>query len=181
MTKRNSGKLLTGLLKADLRQIFNATLPQARERGRSRAGWSRPSFDPSRVDDWTVWPEPGYDPDNGVVVISQWRAGDIRYSCTIRLRNDLGWDDEIHRLRMEFRQGDNVLLEDTYAFADGSVVLPPRKWVSINVCYGVHEEGVFAASDSVWFVAETVGDNSKVAWLVASLSQTNGEQMERSP
>lgn len=116
------------------------------------------------VDDWTVWQEPDYDPD--FPVISQWRTGDIRYSCTIRLRNDLEWDDELHRLRMEFRQGDNVLLEDTYAFDDDSVVLPPRKWVSINVYYGVHEEGVFSASDSVWFVAETVGDNSKVAWLV---------------
>lgn len=124
------------------------------------------------VDDWTVWQEPSYDPNDAVVVISQWRGGDTRYSCSIRLRNDLGWDDELHRLRMEFRQGDNVLLEDTYAFADTSVVLPPRKWISINVSYGVHEEGVFASSDSVWFVAETVGDNSKVAWLIAHISPT---------
>ena len=98
------------------------------------SGKTNPHSISFNVDGWKVWQEPNYDPNDSIVVTNQWRAGDIRYSCTIRLQNDLGWDDELHRLRTEFRQGDNVLLEDTYAFADGSVVLPPRKWVSINVC-----------------------------------------------
>ena len=105
-----------------------------------------------------------------VVLISQWREGCIRYSCKIRLRNELEVDEEIHRLRLEFRQGDAVLLADTYAFDDRGVVLPPKKWVSRDVCHGLHDDSVFSASDSVWFVAETVGDNSKVAWQVARLT-----------
>jgi hypothetical protein len=168
-----------GLLKADLGHIFNDVSPKQGELGNLESSETGSHSIRFNVDDWTVWQEPVYDPDDGVVVINQWKAGDFLYSCTIRLRNQLGWDDELHRLRMEFRHGDKVLLEDTYAFTDGSVVLPPQKWVSISVCYGVHEDGVFAASDSVWFVAETVGDNSRVAWLVANLSQISGKQAGR--
>ena len=179
--KTDQRKSLTGLLKADLRHIFNAMLTR-REVGEGTAlGGADTHSIRFTVDDWTVWQEPAYNPDDCVVVISQWKAGDFLYSCTLRLRNELDSDDELHRLRMEFRQGDNVLLADTYAFADGGVALPSKKWVSINVSYGVHEDGVFAASDSVWFVADTVGDNTKVAWLVARLTHTNGERTERGP
>jgi hypothetical protein len=177
--KADQRKLLMGLLKADLGHIFNDVSPKQGELGNLESSETGSHSIRFNVDDWTVWQEPVYDPDDGVVVINQWKAGDFLYSCTIRLRNQLGWDDERHRLRMEFRHGDKVLLEDTYAFTDGSVVLPPQKWVSISVCYGVHEDGVFAASDSVWFVAETVGDNSRVAWLVANLSQISGKQAGR--
>jgi len=49
--------------------------------------------------------------------------------------------------------------------------LPPKKvGFDRRLFMGVHEKGVFAASDTVWFVAETVGDNSKVAWVVARLN-----------
>jgi hypothetical protein len=177
--KADQRKLLTGLLKADLRHIFNAMFPQGDVIEAAESGGADAHSIRFSVDDWKVWKEPGNSPNDVFVVISQWRADDFRYSCTIRLRNELGWDDELHRLRMEFRQGERVLLADTYAFDDNGVVLPPKKWISINICYGVHEEGVFTASDTVWFVAETIGDNSKVAWLVASLNQTDGEQTER--
>jgi hypothetical protein len=176
--KADQRKLLTGVLKTDLRSVFNAMLPRQdgmsiQERGSADIHSIR-----FAVDDWKVWREPDHDL-GGVVVINGWQEGCIRYSCTIRLRNEVASEEEIHRLRMEFRQGDNVLLADTYAFADGGVALPSKKWVSIDVCYGVHEEGVFAASDSVWFVAETVGDNSRVAWLVAHLDHRPGEQTKR--
>ncbi len=159
--KAEQRKLLTGLLEADLRSIFDAILPQ-QDRG-------DPHSIRFAVDNWQVWQEPEHDL-GGAVIINGWREGCIRYSCTIRLRNELGVDEEIHRLRMEFRQGGKVLLADTYAFDDRGVVLPPKKWVSLNVSYGLHDDGVFPASDSVWFVAETVGDNSKVEWNIAAIN-----------
>jgi len=73
------------------------------------------------VDDWTIWQEPEYNPNDAVVVINQWRAGDTRLLLHYSAAKRLGWDDELHRLRMEFRQGDNVLLADTYAFADSGM------------------------------------------------------------
>ena len=77
------------------------------------------------VDDWKVWREPEHDLGDAVL-ISGWREGCIRYSCEIRLRNESGTEEEIHRLRIEFRQGETVLLADTYAFDDRGVTLPPN-------------------------------------------------------
>lgn len=158
-TKTEQRPLLTGLLEADLRSIFDEILP--------RHNGGDPHTIRFAVDDWKVWREPEHDL-GGAVIINGWREGCIRYSCTLRLRNELEVDEELHRLQIDFRQGDTVLLADTYAFDDRGVVLPPKKWVSLDVCHGLHDDGVFPASDSVWFVAETVGDNSKVAWQVAT-------------
>jgi len=133
--KTEQRKLLTSLLKTDIQNIFAFMFPQRDGMGEPESNGADVHSIRFNVDDWTVWQEPAYDPDDGVVVINQWKADDFRYYCTIRLRNQLAWDDELHRLRMEFRRGDKVLLEDTYAFADGSVVLPPNRWVSISVCY----------------------------------------------
>jgi hypothetical protein len=169
--KTDQRKLLVGMLKADLGNIFNAMLPRQGtmpEESRDSADIHSIRF---AVDDWKVWREPDHDL-GAAVIINGWREGCIRYSCTIRLRNELGSDEEIHRLRIEFRQGDTVLLADTYAFDDRGVTLPPRKWVSRDVCHGLHDDGVFVGSDSVWFVAETVGDNSKVEWQVAAVKDS---------
>jgi hypothetical protein len=121
------------------------------------------------VDDWTVWRERRNLPGDRVIFISPWTAGDICYSCVIRLRNNSVWEEQLHRLRVEFLRGQEVILSDEYAFGDQEVVLPPRKWVSLELGYGLHDEFVFTSSDSVWFAAETVGDNEKLAWRLAAL------------
>ena len=167
--KAEQRKLLTCLLEADLRNIFDVIVPQqdtASDEDQRNADIHSIRFS---VDDWKAWREPSHDLGS-VMVISGWREGCIRYSCKIRLRNESGVEEEIHRLRMEFRQGETVLLADTYAFDDRGVTLPPKKWVTLDVCHGFHEDGVFAESDSVWFAAETVGDNSKVAWQIATIN-----------
>ena len=33
--------------------------------------------------------------------------------------------------------------------------------MTLNVYHGLHEDGAFAEGGSVWFVAETVGDNEQ--------------------
>ena len=58
---------------------------------------------------------------------------------------------------------------DEYAFRDKVFTLPPRRWVSLDVNHGLHDEATFTGSDSVWFTAETVGDNVKLAWRLAGL------------
>jgi hypothetical protein len=120
------------------------------------------------VDDWNVWRERGNLPGDLVVVISGWARGNIRYSCTIRLRNDSEWDVQLHRLRIEFRRAEQVLLADEYAFDDEEFVFPPRRWVSLDVSHGVRDRELFEQADSVWFTAETVGDNVRHEWRMAS-------------
>jgi len=122
------------------------------------------------VDDWEVWRERGNRPGDRIIFISPWAAGSVRYSCVIRLRNDSEWEEQLHRLRVEFRRGQEVVLSDEYAFGDREVVLPPRKWVALDLGHGLHEETVFTSSDSVWFKAETVGDNAKFTWRLADLT-----------
>ena len=124
------------------------------------------------VDDWMIWREEGNRPGDVLHFISQWKPGDIRYSCVIRLRNDLDAEEQLHRPRLEFRRGERVVLSDDYAFGDQEVTLPPRRWVSLNVNHGLHDEATFIGSDSVWFTAETIGKNVKVEWRLTDL-ETN--------
>lgn len=121
------------------------------------------------VNDWRVWRHEGNSPGDVIVRISQWASGDICYSCRIRLRNDLEWEEQLHRLRIEFRRGELVVHSDEYAFGDEEVTLPPRRWVSLDVDHGLHDEATHTGSDSVWFTAETVGDNVRLAWRLAGL------------
>ncbi|MDY3554240.1 hypothetical protein R5W24_003359 [Gemmata sp. JC717] len=124
------------------------------------------------VDDWTMWRERGNLPGDVVWVISQWGRGDVRFGCTVRLRNDLYDEDQLHRLRIEFRAGGRTLLVDTDAFNDGPTILPPRKWVSVEVGHGVRDWAVVEEADSAWLVSETVGDNCRLEWKLADLNVT---------
>jgi hypothetical protein len=122
------------------------------------------------VDDWRVWRERGNLPGDTLVFISGWRRGDVLYSCTVRFRNDLEWEEQLHRFRAEFRKGDLCLFTDSYVLNDNLVMLPPRKWVSLEVSHGLRDRSVIEAADGVWLVAETVGDNVRFEWLLARLA-----------
>ena len=122
------------------------------------------------ADEWRVWRERGNLPGDGVRIISGWKRGDVRYSCTLRFRNGLHVEDQIRVLRIEFRQGDSIVLSDEYPFEDDLLVLPPMKWTALEVCYGLHENAVYENADSMWFSAETVGDKQQFAWRVADLT-----------
>jgi hypothetical protein len=130
------------------------------------------------VDDWKVWRERGNLPGDLVHVIRGWKRGNLRYSCTIRLRNGLEWEEQLYRPRIEFRQGDAVLLSDEYAFTDQEIILPPKRWVSIEVDHGLHDNTVFERADSVWFTAQTVGDNVKHQWRLAGVQGQVGQLSE---
>jgi hypothetical protein len=123
------------------------------------------------VDDWRLWRERGNLPGDGMVFIRGWKRGDIRYSCTIRLRNDLDWEEQLHRLLVEFKNGETILLSDKYAFDEKPLALPPRKWISLEVCHGLHDKSFYERADSVWFSAETLGDNFKHKWQMAAVAQ----------
>lgn len=122
------------------------------------------------VDDWKVWREQGNLASDSLVCHSEWRRGDFRYSCTVRLRNDMEWQDQIHRFGAEFRKGDVSLFRDTYVLDNETVVLPPRKWVSLNIDHGLRDRSIAETADSVWLVAEGVGDNVRFEWLLAKLA-----------
>jgi hypothetical protein len=55
---------------------------------------------------------------------------------------------QLHRLRIEFRRAEQVLLTDEYAFDDEEVVLPPRRWVSLAVSHGVRDRELFEQVDA---------------------------------
>ena len=122
------------------------------------------------VDDWNIWRERGYIPGDKVVFIDGWRRGDVRYSCVIWLRNNFDWEEQLYRFRADFRKGDQSLFMDKYILDDRPVSLPPQKWVSLHVCHGSREHSTVEAADSLWLVAETVGDNVRLKWLLARLA-----------
>jgi hypothetical protein len=122
------------------------------------------------VDDWRVWRERGNLPGDKLVFIDAWRRGDVRYSCVVRLRNDLDWEDQLHGFRADFRQGEQSLFTDHYVLDDKPVVLPARKWTSLEVCHGLRDASIAEAADAVWLLAETVGDNVRMEWLLARLA-----------
>lgn len=130
------------------------------------------------VDDWRVWRHRGNRPGDVLIIISPWADGEICYSCKIRLRNDMEQEDLLYRMKIEFRKGGVVVHTDEYAFGDDEVTLPPRRWVSLDVDHGLHDEAIFVGSDSVWFTAESVGDNVKFAWRLAALGDDGGTPLE---
>ncbi len=120
------------------------------------------------IDDWRMWREPNH--DGPLVVVNGWANGDIRYSCTLHLRNDRRIDDKLHRLRIEFRKGGEIVLAEEHGFGQRAAELPPMKWVSFDVRHGLHDNSVYEKSDSIWFCAETVGDNVKHEWQICAIT-----------
>jgi hypothetical protein len=121
------------------------------------------------VNGWEVTRQTGNSPGGALVFHSQWREGDILFSCKIRLRNRLAHDEDLHRLRIEFRQGEHILFSDDYAIQPDEITLPPRKWTTLEVSHGLHDRSVFDRAESVWLTALTVGDNAALAWQIAKL------------
>ena len=74
---------------------------------------------------------------------------------------------------MEFMTGSDPILSDEYAFDGNDVILPPGKWVTIDVSYGLHDFDVLQRAKSVWCKAEVVGDGEIVRWPVAEIDHTS--------
>ena len=122
------------------------------------------------VDDWQMWRERGNLPFDTVISVSKWRRGDVRYSCVVRLRNNSEWEEQLHRFRAEFRKGNQPLFMDSHVLQDKPVILPSKKWVSLEIRHGMPNRSVIEEADSVWLVAETVGDKVLFEWLLAKLA-----------
>jgi hypothetical protein len=114
-----------------------------------------------------MWRERGSLPGDPFVVISGWARGNPRYSCTLRLRNDLTEEDQLKRVRIEFQEGNEVIFSDEYAIQPDEIVLPSRKWITLEVDHGLYDEVIFMKARSVWLSAEAVGDNELFRWRVA--------------
>ena len=125
------------------------------------------------VDDWKLWRETKN--VGAIHVINRWKKGDIRYSCSIHLRNDNGIDDKIHRLRIEFRKGLDVVTADELAFKQKSLDLPALKWITLDIQHGLHDNSDYAKSDSIWFCCETVGDNVRHEWHICAIDSQPGK------
>jgi hypothetical protein len=119
------------------------------------------------VENWGMWRERGTLPGDPVVFISIWARGNVRYSFTLRLRNDLGEEDNLKRVRIEFHEGDQIVFSDEYAIQPDEIVLPARKWITQQVDHGLYDDSVFLKARTVWLSAETVGDNQVFRWKIA--------------
>ena len=126
-----------------------------------------------KAEDWSMWRNRGNLPGDAVVIIQRWKRGDVRYNVRFRLRNNLTHEEVLHRFRMEFMAGSDLILSDQYAFDGNDVILSPGKWITIDVDYGLHDFDVFQRAKSVWCKAEVVGDGEVVRWLVAEIDHVS--------
>lgn len=126
-----------------------------------------------KAEDWSMWRNRGNLPGDAILVIEGWKRGDVRYSVRFRLRNNLHHEEVLHRFRMEFVDADTVILSDEYAFRRDDVVLPPGKWISIDVSHGLHDFEIFERAKSVWCKAESVGDGEILRWPVAEVDHAS--------
>ena len=125
------------------------------------------------TDSWDIWKTRGNLPGDGVVLVSQWARGDVRFSCNIRLRNTQPHEEQLRDLRLQYRSQTDILREDNYAF-QGEVTLPSMQWQAVLLDYGVHKSDVqsFESSDSIWFAAERVGSRHTLAWKIIDLDHS---------
>lgn len=138
-------------------------------------GTAAPASDHSitfKAEDWTMWLNRGNLPGDSVVIIDGWKRGDVRYSVRFRFRNNLTHEEVLHRFRMEFMETAELIHSDEYAFDGKDVILPPRKWVTIDVNHGLHDIDVFQRAKSVWFKAEVVG-GEVVRWPIVEIDHTS--------
>ena len=137
-----------------------------------RAGGDDPESHSIRfaVDDWNIWRNRGNLPGDEFVILEGWARGDIKYGCTLRFRNDNVWEDQLHKTRVEYKEGDSIVFVDVYA-VQREITLPPRRWVSVHIGHGCHksDEAKIPNADSLWFAAESVGDNCPMAWKIADI------------
>lgn len=126
-----------------------------------------------KAEDWSMWRNRGNLPGDAVVIIDGWRRGDVHYSVRFRLRNNLTHEEVLHRFRIEFMEGSDVILSDEYAFDGNDVILPPGKWVTLDISYGLHNFDVFQRAKSVWCKAEVVGDGEVLRWSVAEIDHAS--------
>lgn len=125
------------------------------------------------VDNWSVWRERGNLPGDAVFFVSGWARNDLRFGCNIRLRSKHSEEEQLHNLRLQYRKATEILHEDEYAFR-GEVILRPNEWQTLEIGHGLHrsKEGVFAASDSLWFAAELVGSSQTFAWKMVDFDHS---------
>jgi hypothetical protein len=126
-----------------------------------------------KSEDWSMWRNRGNLPGDSVVFIEGWKRGDVRYFVRLRLRNNLTHEEVLHRFRMEFMAQDEMVLSDEYPFDGNDVILPPGKWITIDVSYGLHDFNVFQSAKSVWCKAEVVGGGEVLRWPVAEIDHAS--------
>ena len=119
------------------------------------------------AEDWNMWKERGNLPGDSFVVISGWGRGDARYSFKIRLRNERNFEEQLTNVRVELRLRDEVVLSDEFAIQPDEITLPPRKWVTREVSYGVHDKAIFERARSVWVSADLLGGDERFQWHIA--------------
>lgn len=122
-----------------------------------------------KADDWSMWRNRGNLPGDEIVVIEGWSRGDVRYEVRLRFKNNSSQEEILHRFRMEFVDDSQLIHSDEYPFDGDDVVLPPGKWITIDVSYGLHDFNMFLQSKAVWCKAEVVGDSEPLRWLVARI------------
>ena len=124
------------------------------------------------VNEWSIWVEKPEPPNSPIVLITQWAPGDIRFSFKLRIKNESDEEQQLHSMQLEYRNADSVLHVDTYAIQPREIVLPPRKWSTIKVGYGLHSEYFDACrdADAIVFAANIVGDDAPFGEKIGNIS-----------
>ena len=120
-------------------------------------------------DEWDIWQNRGNLPWDSVIVVSIWGRGDVIYSFKVRMRNMSPHEEQLHRLRMQLRRGDDILLEDALDF---ELALPVHRWITQEVEAGVRSvhHDIYNNSDSIWLAANFVGSNEEIVRKIADLA-----------
>ena len=121
-------------------------------------------------DAWDIYRKRGNLSGDTVIFISGWARNAVRYSLTLRIRNQSQHEELLHKLRMQTRSNDSVLFDDWYSI-QFELALPPHKWISRQIDYGFNPGDLehYEKADSIWFVASIVGTTEEIAVKVADL------------
>ena len=125
------------------------------------------------AEDWSMWRNRGNLPGDAFVIVQGWARGDVRYEVRFRLKNNLSHEEVLHRFCMEFMDEAKVIFSDQSPFDGTDLVLPPGKWVTIDVSYGLHDFDLFLRAKSVWCKAEVVEDDELLRWPVAEIDHSS--------
>lgn len=123
------------------------------------------------VDDWETWIDKGSISRPGFFVLSYFGAGDVVYSCKIRLQNRSTIGQLLINPKVEL-VADEVVLESVGANVTQlrDIELPAGKWVTIGIHNGFNGRENFNRADSVWFRCKIVGQETGLSVKIATLS-----------
>lgn len=121
--------------------------------------------------DWCIWRHKPDPPDSLIRFVTEWRGGDLRYSCRLSFRNESDREELLRQARVVFRMKGESQFSDTNCVSGQDIALLPGRWTTIDIDSGLRDITRVNEGTEVFFLADVVGTNLQVERRIAVVEE----------